>query len=253
MRAARLLLVLAVLIGGASGCIQYVGQACPSCRVLNPRHPGEPAPKLPSVRRSTKRLFVVVPGALGYGWEWAPAMKRLGAAPDTEVVVYWWEPYGTIRKAAQDLSRLVNDLATPLEPRELTEIVIVAHSMAGVVAAFAAPSFAPPPGVRYTVATIGTPFAGMIGPGFGYPDAIGSMALFTSFSPRLHYPRPADGVDLIEYRTTWPEDPVMQPHFGHDPAPPEIGPEPRRRVQLPHMDHNRCVDLVVERLLAGTD
>jgi hypothetical protein len=41
----------------------------------------------------------------------------------------------------------------------------------------------------------------------------------------------------------------MQPRFGHDPAPENIGPEPRTRVQLPHMDHNRCVGLVVQRLL----
>ena len=248
MRWAGLVVVLLVA-SLASGCIHYVSDVCKTCRVLNPRHPGEPAPTLPRIRRSTKRLFILVPGALGYDWEWTPAVARLAQAPDTEFVVFWWEPYGTVKAAAHALSHSVNDLITPVSPRELTEVIVVAHSMAGIVAAHAAPDLAPPPGVRLRIVTIGTPFAGMIGPDFGYPDDTGSIALFSVFAPWLKYPRPADGVEITEYRTTWPEDPVMEPRLGHDPAPPDVGPQPRQRVQLPHMDHNRCVDLVVETLL----
>lgn len=242
-----------VLTVTSGGCIHYVSEVCPTCRVLNPRHPGEPEPKLPSIRRRTRRLFVLVPGALGYNWEWTPAVARLANAPDTEFVVFWWEPYGTVKAAARALSRSVNDLITPLEPRALTEVIIVAHSMAGIVAAHAAPELSAPPGIHIKLVTIGTPFAGMIGPAFGYPDDTGSIALFSVFSPWLKYPRPADGLEIVEYRTTWPEDPVMEPRMGHDPAPPDIGPAPRRRVQLPHMDHNRCVDLVVQSLLETND
>lgn len=249
----RVLAMLLALLPLTGGCIQYVGKACPSCQVLNPRHPGKPEPKMPPLRRDAKRLFVIVPGALGYGWEWTPAVKRLAEHPEVQTIVYWWEPFGTIGRAARDLSRMLNDFTTPLEPRALEEVVIVAHSMAGIVAALAAADLQPPAGVRFTIATIGTPFAGMIGPDFLYPDVNDSIALFTSFSPRTKYPRPADGVDIIEYRTTAPEDPVMLSHGGHDPAPPHVGPEPRRRIELPHMDHNRCVDLVVERLLAETE
>ena len=248
MRLAHTLVLLVALY--AAGCIHYVAEECPSCRVLNPRHPGEPEPKLPRIKRSTKRLFVLVPGALGYGWEWNAAVRGLEAAPDTEFVVFWWEPYHTVLDASRALSRSVNDLLTPVEPRALEEVVIVAHSIAGIVAAHAAPELAAPPNVRLVLATIGTPFAGMVGPEFGFPDQTGSIALFAAFSAWLEYPSPAPGVDIIEYRTTWPEDPVMQPRMGHDPAPASIGPQPRRRVQLPHMDHNRCVELVVKRLIA---
>jgi hypothetical protein len=102
---------------------------------------------------------------------------------------------------------------------------------------------------RVRISTIGTAFAGMIGPDFGYPDSEGSVALFANFSPWERYPPVPTGIELVEYRTTWPEDPVMEPHFGHDPAPEAIGPRPRVRVQLPHMNHNKCVGLVVEQLL----
>jgi len=242
------LFVIAVLL---SGCIHYVDELCPTCRVLNARHDGPLPAKMPGIKPTTKRLFVLVPGALGYGWEWTPAVKRLASAPDTEFVVYWWEPYGTIRGAARDLARLVNDMTAPLGPRALEEIVIVAHSMAGIIAAYAAPQLAPNAGVRTSIATIGTPFAGMFGG--GYPDVADSIAVFSAFAPWEHYPAVPDGIELIEYRTTSPEDPVMLPRMGHLPAPVDVGPQPRKQVQLPHMDHNKCVDLVVRRLIERTD
>jgi hypothetical protein len=234
-----------------SGCVHYVTERCPTCRVLDPRHEADQRPKMPALRNTTKRLFVLVPGALGWGWEWDPAIKRLVAAPDTEFVVFWWEPYGTITGAARELARYVNDVTAPLGPRALTEVVIVAHSVAGIVASYAAPQLAPNPGVRTAIATIGTPFAGMSG--WGYADVTDSIALFSIYAPWSRYPATPDGVKLIEYRTTWPEDPVMKPRFGHEPAPPDVGPRPRKLVQLPHMDHNQCVELVVQRLIERAD
>jgi hypothetical protein len=234
-----------------SGCVHYVTERCPTCRVLDPRHDADEQAKLPGLRSTTKRLFVLVPGALGWGWEWDPAVTRLKSAPDTEFVVFWWEPYGTIRGAARELARYVNDVTAPLGPRALTEVVIVAHSVAGIIATYAAPQLLPTAGVRTSIATIGTPFAGMSG--WGEVDVTDSIGLFSIYAPWSRYPTPPDGVELIEYRTTWPEDPVMKPRFGHEPAPPDVGPQPRRLVQLPHMDHNKCVELVVERLLERAD
>jgi hypothetical protein len=230
-----------------SGCIHYVSEECPSCRVLHPRHGGVPDPTLPTIKKTTKKLFVIVPGALGYSWEWTPAIRRLQSAPDTEFVVFWWEPYGTLRTAARDLATYLNQLTTPLGTRALTDVVIVAHSVGGIVAAYAAPSFAPTPGVHIQIDTIGTPWGGMSGA--GYANVTTSIALFSIYAPWSKYPSMPDGVELVDYRTTYPEDPVMKPRFGHQPAPPELGPQPRTSVQLPHMDHNRCVDLVVQRLL----
>jgi hypothetical protein len=235
-----------------SGCaIHYVNKECPQCRVLNAGRRVDGPAVLPRLRSTTRTLFILVPGALGYDWEWNPAVKMLEEARgrDVEFVVFWWEPLGTVRSATRELAHWVNDLLGASSLPALERVEIVAHSMAGLVAARAAPALVPPARARMRISTIGTAFAGMIGPAFGYPDSDGSWALFANFSPWLHYPAIPPGIDFVEYRTTWPEDPVMQPHFGHDPAPPEIGPRPRLRVQLPHMDHNACVGLVVGRLL----
>ncbi len=241
-------LLLSMLL--CTGCVHYVTTECPTCRVLHPRHTGR-EPALPTIKPGTKRLFVVVPGGLGYSWEWTPAVTRLAGVPDAEFVVYWWEPYGTLDAARKDLVRYVNDLITPVSPRALEEVVIVAHSIGGIVAAHAAHDLRPPSGVHVRVATIGTPFAGMVGA--GYADVLSSIGLFSVYAPWLRYPAPADGVEIIEYRTSWPDDPVMKPRLGHQPAPPGIGPQPRRTVQLPRMDHNACVDLVVQRLVDRVD
>ena len=241
-------LVLALLV--QTGCVHYVTRECPTCRVLNPRHTGQ-EPALPAIKPTTKRLFVIVPGGLGYSWEWTPAVRRLAAAPDTEFVVYWWEPYGTMQTATQGLVRYVNDLLTPVSARSLEEVVVVAHSIGGIVAAHAAHELRPPDGVHIRVATIGTPFAGMVGA--GYADVMSSIALFSIYAPWHRYPSPAEGVELVEYRTSWPDDPVMKPRVGHQPAPPGVGPQPRLTVQLPRMDHNACVELVVQRLLDRAD
>jgi hypothetical protein len=58
-------------------------------------------------------------------------------------------------------------------------------------------------------------------------------------------------VRVTEFVTTWPEDPVMQPRYGHVVAPPEIGPPGALRVQLEHADHNKVLGQVVTRLLGG--
>ncbi len=251
MRAAPLAMALAL-----AGCaIHYVDKECPRCRVLNPRPREGQRATVPRLPRTTRRLFILVPGALGYDWEWNPAVQALEAAraDGVEFVVFWWEPLRPLRRAAQELTQWTDELLGANDLPVLETIEIVAHSVAGMVAAHAAPRLRPPQGVRMRISTIGTPFAGMIGPDFGYPDDTGFWALFATFSAWTRYPRPAEGLDIVEYVTTWPEDPVMQPRFGHDPAPPDVGPQPRRRVQLPHMDHNKCVGLVVDRLLRGDD
>ena len=246
------LVVLTVALFG--GCVNYVTTECPQCRVLNGRLREGERRSLPRLPKTTRHLFILVPGALGYSWEWTPAVRALEAAraQGVEFVVFWWEPFGTVRGAARSLSQWTNDLLGANELPALEQVDIVAHSMAGVIAAYSAPSLIAPARGRMRISTIGTAFAGMIGPAFGYPDSAGSIALFSVFSPWVKYPRPAPGIDFVEYRTTWPEDPVMEPRFGHDPAPLTIGPQPRTRVQLPHMDHNKCVPLVVNELLRAT-
>lgn len=249
----RLALALALVVAAGCSRIHYVTEECPQCRVLNARTPDgkQPLPRLP---KSTKRLFVLVPGALGYSWEWNPAVRSLEQArgAGVEFVVFWWEPWSSVRSTSHTLAHWVNDLLAANELPELTEINVVAHSMAGIVAAYAVPDIQPTANAHLRLVTIGTPWAGMIGPNFGYVDSAGSPVILSSFAPWLHYPSPGPDVEIVEYRTTWPEDPVMEPRFGHDPAPTTVGPLPRVRVNLPHMDHNKCVGLVVDRLLRNT-
>jgi hypothetical protein len=244
-------LALAVALAATSCAIHYVDSECTRCRVLNARLREGEHPTLPRLSDKTRHLFILVPGALGYSWEWNSAIRDLEAARPrgVEFVVMWWEPLGTVRTAEHEVAHWINDLlgANPLP--ELEQIDIVAHSMAGLIVARAAPALIAPPHGRMRISTIGTAFAGMIGPDFGYPDSDGSIALFSNFAPWLRYPPVPPEIDFVEYRTTWPEDPVMEPRFGHDPAPATIGPRPRVRVQLPHMDHNKCVGLVVDQLL----
>jgi hypothetical protein len=245
----------ALALALASCAVHYVDSECPQCRVLNARlRQGERA-TLPRLSDKTRHLFILVPGALGYSWEWNRAVQALEAAraDGVEFVVLWWEPLGTVRAAERDVARWINDLlwANPLPALEQVEIV--AHSMAGLIVARAAPNLTAPPRGRLRISTIGTAFAGMMGPDFGYPDSDGSIALFANFAPWLRYPPLPEEIDFVEYRTTWPEDPVMEPRLGHDPAPAAIGPRPRMRIQLPHMDHNKCVALVVNLLLSQRD
>jgi hypothetical protein len=65
------------------------------------------------------------------------------------------------------------------------------------------------------------------------------------------YPPPPPGVEVIEYVTAWPADPVMQPHWGTTPSRPDVGPAGARRIEVdPTLDHNRVLDRVMSDLLA---
>jgi hypothetical protein len=217
---------------------------CPTCAVVDGAHP-----TLPRVRPGTERVFVIVPGALGYGWEWNPAVALLRKAAHVEFVVFWWDPWRSFRRAAEQLSDLVTGALYDLPP-SVREIVIVAHSAAGMFAALSAARWRVPPSRRVTLATIGAPFAGMMGPPGALDDPWYSPVLMGVMGTFRDYPSPAPRVEVIEFVTTYPEDPVMQPRYGHVVAPPEVGPPGRLRVLLPHADHNKVVAGVVERLLA---
>ena len=53
------------------------------------------------------------------------------------------------------------------------------------------------------------------------------------------YPPPPPGVEVIEYVTSWPADPVMQPHWGTMPSRLESGRAARAGIAVdPKLDHN---------------
>ncbi len=228
-----------------AGCVHHVRERCPTCAVVDGARPSLPRP-----RAGARTLFVIVPGALGYGWEWDDAVKALGAAPSIDWFVFWWDPWSSLRRSSAQLTDVLQHAINDA-PRELDEIVVLAHSVGGMVAAHAAGRLRVRPKLRVTLVTIGTPFAGMKAlPPDGYDDPLGSPLMIATIGTFRRYPDPAPGVRVIAYVTSWPSDPVMQPHFGHQPAPPNIGPRGTRRVTVDAKeDHNHLVSRIALDLL----
>jgi len=236
----RSLALLALL---AAGCVHHVRERCPTCPVVESTRPAAPR-----CRPGTRTLYVLVPGVLGWGWEWDQAVAGLRAAPGVEWVVYWWEPWQSLRRAGNHLRGLVAS-AIGMAPPSLREVVVVAHSAGGMVAARSIDGLAVPEGKRVTVVTIGAPLAGMSALP-GDPDPVSAPAMTAVIGRFLWYPDPPPRVSVVEYVTHWPSDPVMQPHAGHQPAAPRVGPRGARRIEVdPKEDHNHLVSRVVLDLL----
>jgi pimeloyl-ACP methyl ester carboxylesterase len=241
-RALIALVAIAWLV--AAGCFAPPQARCPSCRILDRQHRA-----LPPLGANVERLFVIVPGMLGYGWEWDRPMERLRHAPGVETVVFWWDSWGSLDRAARDLADLLAR-AQQGAPPSLREIVVVAHSGGGLVAAHAL-GYLQPPTLPLKLVTIGAPFAGMHICPWGEEDVL-SAPLMLSIASRYHrYPDPPRGVEVIEYITSFPSDPVMHPYWGRSAAPADVGPAGARRIAVdPKLDHNVVVDGVVADLLA---
>jgi hypothetical protein len=242
----RLPVVAAALLAGAlllSGCVTHVRERCPGCAVVDGA-----SRRLPAVRPGTERLFVIVPGVLGYGWEWDEAVRALRSADKTAFVVFWWEPWGSLRRASDDLHDALT-AALYWTPPSVREIIVVGHSVGGLVAAHALAGLVVPNDRHVQVITVGAPFGGMLGPPFSWDDALRSPAMMSVMGTFRDYPKPPPRVDVVEYVTSYPSDPVMQPRYGHTVAPPEIGPRGARRIAVdPKFDHNQ----IVSRVLIGT-
>jgi hypothetical protein len=236
-----------------SGCVTHVTKQCPDCVYT------DGVTTTPRLRQNVARLFILVPGALGYGWEWDAAVASL-RKQHADFIVFWWDPWSSIRSGANHL-RSVVQTALWVEP-SLKEVILVAHSAGGIVAAHGLAGVAVPPGTRIKLVTIGTPFAGMGAAPVGdprvqgasdYDDPLGSPAIFAVGGHLHRYPPLPAGVAVVEYTTSWPPDPVMEPRYGWNPAPPGVGPAGARRIPVdPKLDHNFVVARVVDELLSAT-
>jgi hypothetical protein len=236
----RYFLVAALL----AGCVTRVETRCPTCAVLDAKKL-----QLPPLKPGTERLFVLVPGLLGYGWEWDAPVAKLQAAPKVDFVVFWWEPWGSVDRAARELAAVLT-AAQASAPPSVREIIVVAHSAAGLVAAHAIGKLAPP-SRQLTLVTIGAPFAGMHICPWSEVDVIHAPLMLGIAAVYHKYPPPPPGVEIIEYVTSYPSDPVMHPYWGKSAAPPDVGPAGARRIPVdPHLDHNFVVDKVISDLLA---
>jgi pimeloyl-ACP methyl ester carboxylesterase len=232
-----------IALMAAAGCVTHVAKQCPTCAVVDAR-----APRLPPLKPDTERLFVLVPGLLGYGWEWDAPVARLRKTPKVDFVVFWWEPWGSVDRAARELDDVLSR-ALASAPPSVREIVVVAHSAGGLVAAHAVGRLSSPPR-KLTLVTIGAPFAGMHICPWSEVDILHAPLMLSVAAVYHRYPPPPAGVDVIEYITSWPADPVMQPHWGTVPSRSDVGPAGARRIAVdPKLDHNFVIDRVMNDLL----
>jgi pimeloyl-ACP methyl ester carboxylesterase len=225
------------------GCVTNVSKQCPTCAVVDAARP-----RLPPLKPGTERLFVLVPGLLGYGWEWDAPVARLRATPKVDFVVFWWEPWGSVDRAARQLDDVLWHALTAAPP-SVREIIVVAHSAGGLVAAHAVGRLPSPPR-KLTLVTIGAPFAGMHICPWSEVDVLHAPLMLSVAAVYHRYPPPPPGVEVLEYVTAWPADPVMQPHWGTAPSRGDVGPAGARRIEVdPKLDHNLVIDRVMTDLL----
>jgi pimeloyl-ACP methyl ester carboxylesterase len=239
----RPLALVALVALAAAGCATPVAKQCPTCTVVDIEHT-----RLPPLKPGTERLYVLVPGLLGYGWEWDAPVARLRATPKVDFVVFWWQPWGSVYRAARELDEVLFR-AMVSAPPSVREIVVVAHSAGGLVAAHAVGRLPTPPR-KLTLVTIGAPFAGMHICPWSEADIIHAPLMLSVAAVYHVYPPPPPGVEVIEYVTSYPADPVMHPYWGKSAAPPDVGPAGARRIEVDSkFDHNFVIDRVMQDLL----
>ena len=239
---ARRLVAAALLVGAATGCAVPLRTACPRCPRLE-------LGERPPVPWGTRTLFVLLPGLLGYGWEWNGAQLALGQLPGASIVVYEWDPWDSVHVAGGRLAAHLRFLLRRLPP-SVRRVVVLSHSAAGLLAVRAAAELSPPPGVAVDVIAVGAPLAGCGFNPWSVEDlkrTILPIALSGRFS---RWPAPAPGVRLRIF-PTGPSDPVMRRYFGHDPADPRVLPPGTELVPLPAaLDHNVALGQVARQLVA---
>ncbi len=228
----------------ASGCFAPVAKRCPDCTELS----------LPALRRlppSTERLFILIPGLLGYGWEWNPAQIALSRHPEVAVVVYSWQPWLSVTRSGEQLAQVLRRVDRLLPP-QVRDVTVIAHSAAGMIAVEAAGQVSHrgrPLQRPLRIVAVGAPLAGM---GL-YPDPpdLRNTPLPMVLGGRFtHWPSPAPGVRIAVF-PTGPDDPVMRPIGAHDPADARVLPPGTRVQRLPaDLGHNSALGWLCELVLA---
>ncbi|MCS6914385.1 MAG: alpha/beta fold hydrolase [Myxococcales bacterium] len=233
-----LLLVLAMAL---PGCPTRLAEVCPRCVEVSPEH-------LLLLPADIERIYVLVPGILGYGWEWNGVQILLGRLPRTAVVVAEWDPWGSLASGAERVRAAVQRLLRH-RPPQTHEVVLIGHSVGGLVLALAASRLQVPQGVRVRALTVGAPFAGTRFSLVEYEGSLRSPSPLGISGVFRRWPPPAPGVQLEVYPTTWPSDPLMRPRMGYDPGRLDVLPPGARLHALPPgMDHNLAVVWIAERL-----
>ncbi len=236
---------IAALLGLlAIGCFAPVKQRCASCFELRIKQP-------PAIATTTRTVFVLVPGLLGYGWEWDGAQAALAQYPAAAVRVYTWDPWQSLATSSGLFAAHLHYLKRRLPP-SVQELVVIAHSAAGLVAVAAASQLQPRPEtgrLRIRVLVVGAPLAGMGRNPWGGKNMWHTPLPIALGSRFGRWPEPAAHVTLNIYQTSI-DDPVMKPTLGHDPGDWRVLPERAQRFPLPRtLNHNHALTYLCEGLL----
>ncbi len=231
-----------VLVVVVSGCgYTAVKTECPACTVISRHQPP------PSLSPDLDTVYILVPGILGFGWEWDEPLAVLRAQPRAAVLVFEWSPWSPLGAVAEDLARAVDQtLARP----PLSRVVVLAHSAGGLAAAHAAALLHVPAAAHVDLFIVGAPYAGMhVLPMQPTPDLLWTPLPAAIGGEFRRYPTPAPRVTVESWMTAWPPDDVMKPRFGHDPGDPRVGPPGVRHAVPPGTDHNRVLLQVVREVV----
>ena len=91
----------------------------------------------PAVPFGTRTVFLLVPGLLGYGWEWDAAQAELAKIPFAVTLVWPWDPWKSLSQSGDALARHVGYLVRRV-PDSVDRVVVVGHSAAGLLVLWAA-------------------------------------------------------------------------------------------------------------------
>ncbi len=233
------------------GCPVPLRTACPACVELR-------QDRAPLFREGVRRVYVVVPGILGYGWEWDGAQAAFSRDPAGQTLVVDWDPWQSLARGGARVRGAMSGLLSRLPPG-VEGVTVLAHSAGGMVAVLAAAALVVPAGVTVQVIAIGTPFAGTHLDILTYEGSLHAPTPIAIGGTFPGWPTPARGVVLTVYPTRGAEDPVMRPRMGHDPADPRVLPPGTRVCALPEAlyqgrdGHNTAVAWVAEQLVGAAD
>lgn len=224
----------------SNGCAVPLQRSCPRCQALE-------LGRRPAVPFGTRTVFLLVPGLLGYGWEWDAAQAELAKIPFAVTLVWPWDPWKSLSQSGDALAQHVGYLVRRV-PDSVDRVVVVGHSAAGLLVLWAASRVFVPSRLSLTMVSVGAPLAGQGFNPWGIPDELRTplpIALGATFSP---WPEPADGVKLRVF-VTGPSDPVMAWHFGHNPGSRVVLPPSAEVVALPNsLDHNFALGEIAKEL-----
>jgi pimeloyl-ACP methyl ester carboxylesterase len=238
---------------------------------------GAPCDELIREREEKHQVFVLVPGILGAGKEWEPVIEKL-ARPGRSLFFFRWVPLDHLDTLSRGLGAGLRALASCLDG-EGDELIVLAHSAGGIIAAQAASRVstrAGAPSVR--VFTAASALAGIqvrkeageddeseeeegegeeVEAGAPSPEAEAKAEnryFVTAMGGAFRdYAPVGKGVEVFHLRTQAPADPVMKPRRdGKLPNDPRVGVPGAYQVSLPSkLGHDQSLLYATERIEDG--